>query len=118
MRPSCPAKAPPTPNNRQIRHLGPESGVTGTEGVPPPQETGTPITMKLSAIASKKIVAAAAVPAALLASGGMVWQASYSVFADATTNPTSNWASGTVKLADDDSNTAMFNATNLKPGST
>ena len=48
----------------------------------------------------------------------MVWHASYSAFADTTTNPTSNWASGTVKLADDDSNTAMFNATNLKPGST
>ena len=38
--------------------------------------------MKLSAIAPKKIVIAAAVPAALLASGGMVWQASYSAFAD------------------------------------
>jgi len=67
---------------------------------------------------TRKWVAASAVPVALLASGGMVWQASYSAFADTTTNPTSNWASGTVKLADDDVNTAMFSASNMKPGST
>jgi len=54
----------------------------------------------------------------LAVSGGLVWQASYSAFSATTTNPTSNWASGTVALSDDDSNTALFTASNLKPGST
>jgi hypothetical protein len=69
-------------------------------------------------ITPKKLVAGAAVPLALLAGGGMVWQSSYSAFSATTTNPTNNWTSGTVALADDDSNTALFNATNLKPGAT
>lgn len=67
---------------------------------------------------SKRFVAAAAVPAAVLASGAIVWQSSYSAFSATTTNPTNNWSAGTVALADDDINTAMFTATNLKPGST
>ncbi|HEU5271741.1 MAG TPA: hypothetical protein VFU36_17580 [Jatrophihabitans sp.] len=57
--------------------------------------------------------------AACAATGAaVVWQASYSAFSAPTSNPTSNWAAGTVLLADDDANTAMFNASNLKPGST
>lgn len=56
--------------------------------------------------------------AACLATGAaVVWQASYSAFSAPTSNPASNWAAGTVLLADDDANTAMFNASNLKPGS-
>jgi len=63
-----------------------------------------------------------AVPAAILAgvlvSAGFVWQASYSAFSAPTSNPTSNWAAGTVALADDDAGTALFSASGLKPGST
>ncbi len=59
-----------------------------------------------------------AVPAALLVSGAFVAQASYAAYSDTTENPASNWATGTVKLADDDSSTALFSASNLKPGST
>ena len=66
----------------------------------------------------KKLVAAAAVPAALLASGGLVWSASYSAFSATTSNPTNNWSAGTVALSDNDSETALFTATNLKPGAT
>jgi hypothetical protein len=69
-------------------------------------------------ITPKKLVAGAAVPLAVLASGGLVWQSSYSAFSATTANPTNNWTSGTVALADDDSNTAMFTASNLKPGAT
>lgn len=65
---------------------------------------------------SKRLVAAAAIPAAVLASGALVFGASYSAFSATTVNPTNNWTSGTVVLADDDNNTALFNATNLKPG--
>jgi hypothetical protein len=67
---------------------------------------------------SKRVAAAASIPVAMVASGAMVWHASYSAFSSTTTNPSSNWAAGTVSLTDDDSNTAMFNASNLKPGST
>jgi hypothetical protein len=66
----------------------------------------------------KKIIAAAAVPAALLASGGLVWSASYSAFSATTASPTNNWSAGTVALTDNDSNTALFAASNLKPGAT
>ncbi|MET0998254.1 MAG: TasA family protein [Marmoricola sp.] len=66
----------------------------------------------------KKLIAAAAVPAALLASGGLVWSASYSAFSATTSNPTNNWSAGTVALTDNDSETALFTATNLKPGAT
>ena len=67
---------------------------------------------------NKRLVAATAIPAAVLASGGMVWASSYSAFSATTASPTNNWTSGTVALSDDDANTAMFSATNLKPGAT
>jgi hypothetical protein len=62
--------------------------------------------------------ALAAILTGLLVSGGVVWQASYSAFSSTSTNPTSNWSSGSVALSDDDSNTALFTASNLKPGAT
>lgn len=65
-----------------------------------------------------RLAAWIAVPAALVASGVVVSTASYSAFSATTTNPTSNWTAGTVALSDDDANTALFAATNLKPGST
>lgn len=67
---------------------------------------------------SLKIARYAIIPAALLASAAVVSTASYSAYTATTTNPTSNWATGTVALSDDDTNTALFSATNLKPGST
>jgi hypothetical protein len=61
----------------------------------------------------------AVVPVALLVGGVAVSQASYSAFSDSTATPASNWAAGTVKLANDaPAATAMFSATNLKPGDT
>ncbi|SDT09356.1 hypothetical protein SAMN04488543_3014 [Friedmanniella luteola] len=65
-----------------------------------------------------RIATLLAVPAAIAVSGLVVSQASYSAYSATTVNPTSNWATGTVVLADDDNNTAAFTATNLKPGST
>jgi len=69
-----------------------------------------------------KIATLLAVPAAVAVSGLVVSQASYSAYSATTVNPTSNWATGTVALSDDDggptANTAAFNATKLKPGST
>ena len=65
-----------------------------------------------------KVATLLAVPAAIAVSGLVVSQASYSAYSATTVNPTSNWATGTVVLADDDNNTAAFTAANLKPGST
>ncbi|OIH96610.1 MULTISPECIES: hypothetical protein [unclassified Curtobacterium] len=65
-----------------------------------------------------RLAAWIAIPAALVASGAVVSTASYSAFSATTVNPTNNWTAGTVALTDDDSNTALFTATNLKPGST
>ena len=63
------------------------------------------------------IVSLVAVPVALAVSGLVVAQASWSAYSATTADPTSNWATGTVALADDDANAAAFSATNLKPGS-
>ena len=65
-----------------------------------------------------RLLGVLAVLVGVLGSAGAVWQASYSAFSSTTVNPTNNWSAGTVALTDDDSNTAMFTATNLKPGST
>jgi len=63
-----------------------------------------------------------ALPVGLVLSAALVWQSSYAAFTATTTNPTNNWATGSVALADDDSNAALFttatNAGNLKPGAT
>ena len=58
------------------------------------------------------------VPVALLASSAVVYQASNAAFTASTSNGANNWASGTVQLSDDDSNSVLVNLTNLKPGDT
>ena len=64
-------------------------------------------------------VTAAAVPLGILASGVLVWQASYAAFTATTTNPHNSFSAGTVVLTDDHQpSTVLFNAGNLKPGST
>jgi hypothetical protein len=65
-----------------------------------------------------RLAAWIAIPAALVASGAVVSTASYSAFSATTVNPTNNWTAGSVALSDDDNNTALFTANNLKPGST
>jgi hypothetical protein len=59
-----------------------------------------------------------AVPAGVVGSALMVLQTSNAAFVATTANPTSNWTAGSVALVDDDTNTALFTATALKPGST
>lgn len=66
-----------------------------------------------------RFVTVGAIIAGLGASGALVWQASYSAFSAQAATPSSNWSAGTVALTNDDStNSAMFSATGLKPGST
>jgi hypothetical protein len=54
----------------------------------------------------------------LLLSSVLVWQASQASFSSTVTNASNNWTAGSVALSDDDSSSAMFAATSLKPGST
>jgi predicted ribosomally synthesized peptide with SipW-like signal peptide len=64
-------------------------------------------------------VLAAAVPLGMLASGVLIWQASYAAFSATTTNPNNTFSAGTVTLTDNrQPSTVMFNPTGLKPGST
>ena len=74
--------------------------------------------MFLTSSRGKRLVKWSAVPVALLGSSALVWNASYSAFTSTTENAANNWSAGTVALTDDDANTAMFTATNLKPGQT
>ncbi|RIX30075.1 hypothetical protein [Amnibacterium setariae] len=63
----------------------------------------------------------AAAGIAVVGSGAFVMSASYSSFSAQTSNSSNNWTSGSVKLADDDSGTALFTAAanaNVKPGQT
>jgi Camelysin metallo-endopeptidase len=65
-----------------------------------------------------RITRAGAPVAAFLLVGALVVVGSRAAFS-ATTDDTANaWSAGTVVLADDDSASAMFNATNMRPGAT
>jgi hypothetical protein len=54
-------------------------------------------------------------PVSVLLSGLVVWQSSYAAFSTTTVNSSNSFASGSVILTDDDSSTAMFTPTLLKP---
>jgi hypothetical protein len=56
--------------------------------------------------------------AGMMGSGAMVWHASQAAFSGSTENSTNNWAVSAVTLTDDDSSSAMFNATGLTTSST
>ena len=55
-------------------------------------------------------------PLAAAAALGMVGQASYSAFSAKVSNTGNTLAAGSVVLSDDDSGSALFSLTNLKPG--
>lgn len=67
---------------------------------------------------NSRMLAAGAIVLGIAGSGALVWHASYSAFSSQSTTPASNWSAGTVALTNDSNNTALFSATNLKPGST
>lgn len=64
------------------------------------------------------VAVAAAVIAGMLGSGAFVWQGTNAAFTATTQNGANNWTAGAVTLGDDDSNTALFTAAGLVPGST
>jgi hypothetical protein len=54
----------------------------------------------------------------MFGSGLTVWVASHAAFTGSSASPGNAWAAGQVVLSDDDSNSALFTATGLKPGMT
>ncbi|MET8151527.1 hypothetical protein ACIBSW_20185 [Actinoplanes sp. NPDC049668] len=64
------------------------------------------------------VAAAVTVAGGIAVSSGVMWQASSAAFTATTSNSADAWNAGTVALSDDDTNTAMFTANNLRPGST
>ena len=73
---------------------------------------------RITARSARVAAGLASVVGGVAISATLVWHASYSAFSATTSNPTNNWSAGTVNLTDDDSNTAMFTASGLTPGST
>lgn len=67
---------------------------------------------------SLRRVLGCAVPAGLVISGLLVWQSSEAAFTAETRNPGNSFAAGTVAISDDDTGTALFSVSGLKPGST
>jgi hypothetical protein len=66
---------------------------------------------------ARRAILFAVVPLALLASGVVVWQASYSAFTQTTSNGSNSWTTGTVKIDNDQAASAVFSVTGLKPDS-
>ncbi len=64
------------------------------------------------------LVAAAGLWAGLVLAGFTVWRTSSAAFSASTSNAGNSWAAGTVTIGDDDSGSALFNATGLTPGAT
>lgn len=65
-----------------------------------------------------RVVRATAPVAAFLVVGALVVVGSRAAFSATTDNTANAWSAGTVVLSDDDSGSAMFNVTAMKPGST
>lgn len=65
-----------------------------------------------------QILATLATPIAIVAVGASVYQASSAAFTGQTRNSGNEWATGSVKLTDDDAGAARFRVANMLPGDT
>ena len=54
----------------------------------------------------------------LLGSAVLIWSSTQAAFSGTTGNSGNSWTAGSVSLSDDDSGSALFSVTGLKPGST
>lgn len=64
------------------------------------------------------LLPAVVIAVAFLAASVITWRTSSALFTASTVNPTDTFATGTVALSDNDSNSALFTVTNMKPGDT
>lgn len=74
--------------------------------------------MKKPSRRAQKVLAAATTPLAIVASGAMVYQASYAAFTGQTRNSGNEWSTGSVNLTDDDNGQARFRVGNMLPNDT
>lgn len=74
--------------------------------------------MKSPSKKTTQVLATIATPLAIVAVGASVYQASYAAFTGQTRNSGNEWATGSVKLTDDDNGAARFTVTNMLPGDT
>lgn len=74
--------------------------------------------MKSPGKKTTQVLAVVATPLALVALGASVYQASYAAFTGQTRNSGNEWATGSVKLTDDDNGAARFRVANMLPGDT
>jgi hypothetical protein len=74
--------------------------------------------MKSPGNKTTQVLATIATPLAIVAVGASVYQASYAAFTGQTRNSGNEWATGSVKLTDDDNGTARFRVSNMLPGDT
>ena len=74
--------------------------------------------MKSPGKKTTQALAIVATPVALVALGASVYQASYAAFTGQTRNSGNEWATGSVKLTDDDNGAARFRVANMLPGDT
>jgi hypothetical protein len=74
--------------------------------------------MKSPGTKTVHVLAAIATPLAIVAVGASVYQASYAAFTGQTRNSGNEWATGSVKLTDDDNGAARFRVANMLPGDT
>ncbi|MFN8073793.1 MAG: hypothetical protein U0Q15_00065 [Kineosporiaceae bacterium] len=74
--------------------------------------------MKLRTSSPRRRLGLAAVPLAMLASAGLVYQASQAAFTASTSTDTNNWTAGSVALTNSSSGSALFNISGLGGGAT
>lgn len=74
--------------------------------------------MKSPGKKTTQVLATVATPLALVALGATVYQASSAAFTGQTRNSGNEWATGSVKLTDDDNGAARFRVANMLPGQT
>ncbi len=74
--------------------------------------------MKSPGKKTTQVLAVVATPLAIVALGASVYQASYAAFTGQTRNSGNEWATGSVKLTDDDNGAARFRVTDMLPGDT
>lgn len=65
-----------------------------------------------------RLVPALVIAVAFVVASMVTWRTSEALFTATTANGTDQWATGSVALNDNDNGTALFNVSNLKPGST
>lgn len=72
--------------------------------------------MRKPSTRTARLAALLATPVAILATGALIFQASYAAFSSTTRNSGNDWSTGAVTLTNDSAGTARFQVTNMVPG--